>query len=84
MSPFQEHGSEWLRDFDAKYSIVLGTVNNLRRQVEADHLSAHIQKEIRHKLAALDGAMELLTAKPSRKRGPYKSNKAEAGGGCST
>ena len=76
MSPFQEHGSEWLREFDAKYSIVLGTVNNLRRQVEADHLSAHIQKEIRHKLAALDGAMELLTAKPQRRRGPAPGSKS--------
>ena len=75
MSPFQEHGSEWLREFDAKYSVCLGVINNLRRQVETDHLSGYVEKEIRHKVAALDGAMELLTAKPQRRRGPVPGSK---------
>ena len=63
--------ADWIKSFSGRYQTIAGTMNALLKEREAQHLSDASEKQIEHKIAALEECLTLLTApKPRARRGP--------------
>ena len=72
--------TEWLENFENRYVSVCASVNALRKEAEAQHLSEYSAKKIQHKVETLETCLGLLTApKPQRRRGPVPKGEQDDG-----
>ena len=71
--------TDWLESFENRYVSVTASVNALRKEAEAQHLSDYSAKQIQHKLQMLEESLILLSSKPHRRRGPIPKSERENG-----